>query len=150
MSEQNTDETMAAMLSKVVDWVPDTCGFRGDDRYHAVTAVLSIEDADALNDKLQDTFETCWEHTGLEAAEGAVRALVVDLQGMRPGQLLYTVDVSPEMICYVALWPWNNGKRVSLRIGVHSTDMGSDALTSAMAQVKQVTGVQGPVPDKNW
>ena len=150
MSEQNADEAMTSMLTKVVGWVPETCGFRGDDRYHAVTAVLSIEDADALNDKLQDTFDTCWEHTGLEAAQGAVRALVVDLQGMRPGQLLYTVDVGPGMICYVALWPWNNGKRVSLRVGVHAIDMESDALATAMVKVKQATGVQGPVPDKNW
>ena len=150
MSEQNTNDVMTSMLTKVVGWVPEACGFRGDDRYHAVTAVLSIEDADALNDQLQDAFETCWEHTGLESAEGAVRALVMDLQGMRPGQLLYTVDIGPGMICYVALWPWNNGKRVSVRIGVHSTDMESEALATAMGQVKQVTGVQGPVPDKNW
>ena len=150
MSEQNSDDIMTSMLSQIVSWVPETYGFRGDDRYHAVTAVLSIEDADALNDKLPDVFDTCWEHTGLEIAEGAVRALVMDLQGMRPGQLLYTLDISPEMICYVALWPWNNGKRVSLRMGVHSTDMESDALASAMDQVKQATDVKGPVPDKNW
>ena len=150
MSDQGTDDTISSVIAQVVGWVPKTCGFRGDDRYHAVTAVLSIEDADALNDKLQEAFDTCWEHTGLEDAEGAVRALVMDLQGMRPGQLLYTVDIGPEMICYVALWPWNNGKRVSVRLGVHATDMESESLTGAMDQLKQATGVKGPVPDKNW
>jgi len=75
---------------------------------------------------------------------------VTELQGMRPGQLLYTVDITPDMICYAALWPWNNGKRVSMRLGVHATDMESTDLSSAMLAVKQTTGVQGPVPDKNW
>ena len=150
MSEQVVDDDMSSILTQVVGWVSESCGFRGDDRYHAVTAVLGIEDADALNDKLQEVFKTCWEHDGLESAEGAVRALVLDLQGMRPGQLLYTLDIGPETIFYVALWPWNNGKRVSVRLGVHSTDMTNEHIASAMTQVKQAAGVQGPVPDKNW
>ena len=53
MTDQNSEGTLASMLADVVKWVPESCGFRGDDRYHAVTAVLSIEDADSLNDKLQ-------------------------------------------------------------------------------------------------
>ncbi|MBT6434955.1 MAG: hypothetical protein HOK28_17790, partial [Deltaproteobacteria bacterium] len=109
MTDQNSEGTLASMLADVVKWVPESCGFRGDDRYHAVTAVLSIEDADSLNDKLQDRFPLCWEHTNLEDARGAVQKLVMDLQGMRPGQLLYTADIAEEMICYAALWPWNNG-----------------------------------------
>ena len=150
MTDQNSGDTLASMLSDVVKWVPEACGFRGDDRYHAVTAVLSIEDADSLNDKLQDRFSQCWEHTNLEDAVGAVQKLVMDLQGMRPGQLLYTVDIAEDMICYAALWPWNNGKRVSLRLGVHATDMENPGLDAAMTAVKQATGIQGPVPDKNW
>lgn len=150
MSTQNSSGKLTSILGQVVSVIPNSYSFRGDDRYHAVTSVLLSEDVTGLEKKISGLFHARWDHTNLEGAAGAVQALLRELQGMRPGQILYTEDLSANTVGYAAMWPWNNGKRVSLRLGVHAVDMASHDLIEYMRVLKQATGVQGPVPDKSW
>ena len=62
-----------------------------------------------------------WTVTNVGDAPARVQSLADDMGGLRQGQELLTAKVNDaEPMLFGAVWPWGNGKNVSLRVGCDS------------------------------
>ncbi|MFC1837780.1 hypothetical protein ACFLYW_03775, partial [Thermodesulfobacteriota bacterium] len=61
-------------------------------------------------------FDSCWNEETVSLAPGKVRSVAKGLGELREGQLLFASDPEQEALLLGALWPWQNGKKISLRI----------------------------------
>lgn len=51
--------------------------------------------------------------------------LLAKMGGVRTGQSLYLKQVGGRLLLYVAYWPWGNGARFTIKIGVYEQGEGS-------------------------
>ena len=97
---------------------PFGCRWESDDRHDAYVAVIRTEQVEAYLGQLENVFEGGWEDENAAQAPVAVQHVMKSLGGLRSGQYLFAQEVGDDLIGYVALWPWQNGVNVSVRVGV--------------------------------
>ena len=57
---------------------------------------------------------------GVKASfEGEVQALVDSRGGIQKNQALYLRRYEDDRIAFAALWPWSDGRRVTLKLGIY-------------------------------
>lgn len=146
MSQELPIDVLRACLQKALDQLPTHYRVRADDRFHAVTAVISLPDAGPLKTAFAEIFSKSWNDSNQNEATPEIEQLMQALQGMRPGQCLFTSHLTPTLLCYAALWPWQNGEQVSYRLGVFDSEVGVPRLTDAIQALVDVSRVDGPLP----
>ncbi len=97
-----------------------------DDRFQAVLSEFSAESEDEVIAVLEKYFDSCWDEETINYAPGKVRSVAKGLGEVREGQRLYCSDPGQDALLLGAYWPWQNGKKVSLRmlVDVATIDLG--------------------------
>ena len=91
-----------------------------DDRFQAVLTEFPTEQENEVLPVLEKYFDSCWNDETIKRAPGKVRSVAKDLGEVREGQLLFCSDPEKDDLLLGAYWPWQSGKKISLRMLVDS------------------------------
>ena len=116
-------DSIFSETSKDVSW-------KWDERYQALLSEFPCEEKEEVISVLERNFETCWNETNIGEAPMPVQNVANQLGEIRKNQLLYSSDPTREVLVLGAYWPWNNGKKFSLRVLMDALtiDLGSETL----------------------
>ncbi len=100
-----------------------------DDRFMAVLSEFPSDQEEEVMSVLEKHFDTCWDDETINYAPGKVRSAAKDLGEVRQGQRLFSSNPNQDTLLLGAIWPWQNGEKISLRIlvDVAAIDMGMEA-----------------------
>jgi hypothetical protein len=128
---------MAVQSSQELETICDsifseTCkdvSWKWDGGFHALLSEFPCEEEEEIISILEKNFDTCWNEENINEAPLPVKNAASQLGDIREEQLLYSSDPSREVLVLGAYWPWNNGKKFSLRIlmDILKIDLGSEA-----------------------
>jgi hypothetical protein len=93
-----------------------------DPRFKCLTSSLSADDMRGLRGVLSAAVPSEWTPESFGTAPAEVRALAERCGDLRPGQLLLTADPVSGMILFAMWWPWGDGAKISVRLGVANCD----------------------------
>ena len=87
-----------------------------DDRFQAMLSEYEVTDDPKIRSVLNEHFTQCWDQITIESAPEQTKEEAGDFSRLREGQVLYAIysDKKPSLLA--AIWPWGDGKTVSLRI----------------------------------
>jgi hypothetical protein len=88
-----------------------------DGRFGTALTQFSVDDMSGVLEIVHRHLVTAWDRTNIDVAPGLVKDITRGLGGLKPGQILYTSDPAVDAVLFGAWWPWNNGKKISIRIG---------------------------------
>ena len=103
-----------------------------DDRFMAVLSEFPSDQEEEVMSVLEKHFDTCWDDETINYAPGKVRSVAKDLGNVRQGQRLFSSDSNQDALLLGAIWPWQNGEKISLRmvVDVAAIDMEMEAPAS--------------------
>ena len=87
-----------------------------DVRFDAILSEYSIDEHDSVQGILKNHFSDCWDQITIDSAPEETRADAGTWSQLRDGQLLYTTMFGDQPPLMATIWPWGDGKTVSLRI----------------------------------
>jgi len=88
-----------------------------DDRFRAALAAVKSPHHTEVLALLAAHLPTVWDHQSIRQASGPVVQLSRDWGGLRPGQLMYTLDPADDPLLFGVWWPWGGNTTFSLRVG---------------------------------
>ena len=89
-----------------------------DSRLECVTSLLAVALVPTARAALDAVVPATWTSVTIATAPDTVRALSERCGGLWPGQLLLSGDVVAGMFLFALWWPWGDGSRVSVRLGI--------------------------------
>ena len=97
-----------------------------DHRLKCVTSSLSTEAVAAARSVLLAAVPSEWDAASFANAPDDVRALSDRCGELRPGQALLTASPVAGMVLFALWWPWGDGSKVSIRLGIANNDRPKD------------------------
>lgn len=91
-----------------------------DGRLKTVLAEFPIDRKTEILGILEEHLVCKWDSSNVNEAPDAVREIVGMLGGLMSGQLLLLSDPEKPAFLFCAWWPWGNGQKISIRIGLFS------------------------------
>ncbi len=132
------DEALRPLLDALkrlrADWPGG--GWSWDGRLSCAASTFSIDLAKRARAAASVAMPVDWTDGTVAGAPAAVRDAVKRAGGVRPGQLVLSAEPVASVTTYGLWWPWDNGKTISLRVGLVG---GPAALT---ARLRATFGVQ--------
>ena len=124
---------IASDVEKICSKIYSECDalvtWRWDDRFQAVLSEFPADREEEVMSVLEKYFDTCWDEETIDYAPGKVRSVAKGLGEVQQGQRLFSSDPDQDALLLGAFWPWNNGKKISLRmlVDVAAIDIGIEA-----------------------
>lgn len=87
-----------------------------------MTSSVPTDVASSLRGLLNPLFPDEWTAESFARAPDLVRELEERCGELRPGQLLMTGRAVAAMVPFAMWWPWGDGSKVSVRIGIAKSD----------------------------
>ena len=69
------------------------------------------------------------------------KAVQDDLGGLMAGQILFTSDPNRGVVLFCAWWPWGNGEKISIRVGLWSKNLSDAEYAENLQQLKVCFGL---------
>jgi len=105
-----------------------------DGRLPCAVSSFAAELAPEARAKLTPDFPSEWTGDTLASAPSTVAALARRCGGLREGQLLLCGDAVAGGLVFALWWPWGDGSKVSVRIGIESAEH-ANGLTPRLREV---------------
>ena len=106
-----------------------------DGRLACAVSSFPIAQEPEARRELAAEFPSEWTADTLPAAPGGVTALAHRCGGgLRPGQLLLCRDAADGGLLFALWWPWGDGTKVSVRIGIEGAPS-ADGLAQRLREV---------------
>lgn len=118
------------------DWQPD-------DRYCAVIAEFTPEHLDRALPLLVAVFGWGKAREDLYAASAHLQEVITSLGGMSRGQIIFSYEPPGGLLLYGAWWPWANGSKISIRVGLDAIDANGDDIASLRRRLFDIFQVEG-------
>ena len=114
-SEQSLEKTCRENIAtRGDDWTWDA-------RFETAVFTFEKERGPGVLGAAHKILPNSWTVINVGDAPARVQSLADGMGGLREGQVLLTARVSDaESMLFGAVWPWSNGKNVSLRVGCDS------------------------------
>jgi len=97
-----------------------------DQRFKCVTCAFETSTASSLRNIVETLVPSVWTAESLGNAPDHVRALEERCGNLRPGQLLFTGAQVAGMVPFAMWWPWGDGAKISVRLGIANCDRPKD------------------------
>jgi hypothetical protein len=115
MGAQSSQE-LETICDSIFSETAKDVAWKWDERFQALLSEFTCDEREEVVSVLEKNFETCWNESNISEAPLPVKNVASQLGEMRKNQLLYSSDPFREVLVLGAYWPWNNGKKFSLRI----------------------------------
>ena len=112
----HSSQELETICDSIFSETGNDVAWKWDERFHALLSEFTCDERAEVVSVLEKNFETCWNESNISEAPLQVKNVASQLGEMRKNQLLYSSDPSLEVLVLGAYWPWNNGKKFSLRI----------------------------------
>ena len=93
-------------------------GWSFDNRFTCVASTFGIDMAEKARAAVAVALPRDWTERTLPGAPTILRELASRTGGVRAGQFLFSSDVAAGAAAYGLWWPWEEGRTISLRIGI--------------------------------
>lgn len=97
--------------------IPTSSKWEMDERLLAALVVFQKEDTEAIRKALETVFERQHDSSSIKKGSDSDKALAESLFGISGNQLLFILD-DGDLVLFGAWWPWGDGNKISLRIGI--------------------------------
>jgi hypothetical protein len=97
-----------------------------DHRFKCATSSVPSDAATTAKTVLLAATPSEWTAASFATASESVRALGERCGELRPGQSLFTAAPVAGMTLFAMWWPWGDGSKVSIRLGVAGSDRPKD------------------------
>lgn len=87
-----------------------------DDRFEALLSEFTLEDFTTIESTLENHFGQSWDQITIESAPDKTIEELGSFAELRKGQRVYISEDGENHCFLAAVWPWGDGKTVSLRI----------------------------------
>jgi hypothetical protein len=87
-----------------------------ESRFEAVLAKMSVDKKDSVREVLERCLVNVWDSASKDKASDSVQAVISQLGGLMPGQLLFTSNSDKDVFIFCAWWPWGDGETISVRM----------------------------------
>ena len=135
MNNNPDNKTLLRKCDNLITTSRDLLSWQWDSRFNMALAQFSAADADQVQEMLQNSFTYSWQPPDADQAPPVVQEVIGLLGGLMSGQILFTTD--PEQVFLLgAWWPWNNGKKISLRVAFHGENL-TDSQETELASFTQ-------------
>lgn len=122
--KKNSLEKFKEICTHVIRNIPSvyTWKWKWDEEFFATLNVFEKDDSASMFSMLTDEFDHQWDYFSFEASEDHIKNAFNTVFGLIPGQNLFTSEIESGLILYAAWWPWGDGDKISLRIGIVTQD----------------------------
>jgi len=93
-----------------------------DHRFKCATSAIPGDAATSAKTTMLVATPSEWDAASFATAPEAIRALAERCGELRPGQSLFTGSAVGGMTPFAMWWPWGDGSKVSIRLGVAGSD----------------------------
>ena len=97
-----------------------------DHRFKCATSSLATATANAAKAHLLVATPAEWSAASFATAPEPVKALAERCGELRPGQSLFTAPPVAGMTLFGMWWPWGDGSKISIRLGIAGSDRQKD------------------------
>ena len=113
-----------AICSLIIRNIPSdyTWKWKWDEEFSTALIVFDQKDADAVFSTISSGFDRHWDFSTLEESEDHIKSFLNSAFGMVPGQRIFAAEDPSGEVLLAAWWPWGNGEKISLRIGIFSPE----------------------------
>ena len=118
-----------------------TLTWKWDTRFEAALAEFAVDKKDNIRATLEQHLSAAWDSANVDNAPDAVRVIKDDLGGLMAGQILFTSDPNHAVVLFCAWWPWGNGEKISIRVGLWSKKLTDAEYAENLQQLKVCFGV---------
>ena len=131
---ENVWQKLSAAFQGTLTW-------QWDARFEAVLAEFGVDNKDNIRATLERHFSAAWDSANVVNAPDTVGVVKDDLGGLMAGQILFTSDPNHGVVLFCAWWPWGNGEKISLRVGLWSKQLTDPEYAENLQQLKDCFGV---------
>lgn len=93
-----------------------------DHRFKCATSAIPGDAAASAKTTLLAATPSEWDAASFATAPEGVRALAERCGDLRPGQALFSAAPVAGMTLFAMWWPWGDGSRVSIRLGIAGSE----------------------------
>jgi len=132
---------LESICKNVLDDFHGMLSWKWDDWVGTILAELDADMSADVRAILDKYLPISWETSNIATAPDLVQKLDSHLGGLRPTQFLFSSDPSTDAFVFCAWWPWGNGKKISLRIGILSKDISKEEDEKFTMKIKEWAGI---------
>jgi len=115
--------------------IPNDCRWQWDREFNLALTIINRQDEITVELPLKLEFAHQWDFSSINEADAPVRHYFHTGFGVVPGQKIFTSDPVNGVTLFVAWWPWGDDERISLRVGLVSSEADGIANTEAKALI---------------
>ena len=97
-----------------------------DEKFNTALVVFDKCDRDVIYIPITQEFDTQWDFTTIEKSPPRFYTYFNRVFGVVPGQKVFTSTNASGTILFAVWWPWGDGEKISLRVGLHEDDKIAD------------------------
>lgn len=116
-------EKLKGICQHITGSLPEGTVWEMDGRFNTAATSLEKSTAEGIREKTLSNFDGEYDASSLKKAPKEIKGLIKKLSGLQKDQRLF-LATEGENHLFCAWWPWGDGKRVSLRIGLYSANSG--------------------------
>ncbi|MGD9017142.1 MAG: hypothetical protein PVH30_07145 [Desulfobacterales bacterium] len=115
-------EKFASICKRISLNLPSNARWAWDERFNLALVVFEEKDYDLVHMPIILEFEHRWDYFSLPGAFDLLKDHAVNAFGLIPGQEIFTATgtTGDGTFLFATLWPWGDGNRFSLRVGIIS------------------------------
>lgn len=121
------ESNLETVIHEFLNAGKDLLEWKWDSRFETALAEFVVAEQEKVKEVLSGFFGEPWNTNNIIGAPTEVKAIDFSFGSLMYGQELLTSDPNENLILYCMWWPWGNGERVSVRVGVHYGEPKEDA-----------------------
>ncbi len=102
--------------------IPSECQWCWDEMFNTALVVFDKCDMDVIYFPITQEFDAQWDFTTIGKAPPNFTAYFNRIFGIVPGQKIFTAAEATGTILFAVWWPWGDGIKISLRVGLFEDD----------------------------
>lgn len=103
--------------------IPSRCGWSWDGVYETALVAFDRTELDLIYLPITQEFDEQWDIDTIDRFHPQFTTYFKRVFGIVPGQKIFT-SVSGGLVLFAVWWPWGDGVKTSLRVGLFVSDAG--------------------------
>lgn len=126
--------------------IPTANQWAWDEKFNHALVVFDKEDLELILLPIALEFEQSWDFSTIDDSSRLVCDFIQSGFGLMPGQNLFIAadDNAAGMLLYATCWPWGDGDKFSLRVGMFSETPSAEEPQATKAMLSEWLNIPKP------